>query len=290
MRGYGNVIAKSVVVALWILSMAASAQEQAAPHTPAANAEEEATVVSSVSETEAAQVAHVREEVSAGILAVIESDSERSTGNEAQKTVRSLKDAEHGGATAPSTFVPDGQSKIQTRGSSADQATTQKSAVPSVAASSSVATPKILRANCGPILLQQVFAEHEIHTTVEELIEQTNTRLGLTTLYDMKRTVLEHGLHAQGIKTGVDTLARLIEVGDVICHFTENNHYIWLQSIGDRELELVDPAWTSQDSQVQTMWRHVFDQEWKGICLVISDQRIDFSKILGSAKAQGGIR
>jgi len=144
--------------------------------------------------------------------------------------------------------------------------------------SSSGATPNIIRANCGPIILQKVFAKYGIQVTLEELIKQSNTQFGATRLSEMKRTVIERGLYAEGIKAKFESLAKLIESYDVICHFTENNHYIWMQGIVGKEVKFVDPTWTplgSERPDQQTMWRHVFEQEWKGVCLVVSDKPLN---------------
>ena len=129
-----------------------------------------------------------------------------------------------------------------------------------------------------------MFEKYGIHATVEDLIKQSNTRLGMTTLYDMKRTALEWDLHVEGVKTDFDSLTQLIEDYDVICHFTENAHYIWVQSIDDKEVHFIDPSWVSMDGGAQTMWRHVFEQEWKGVCLVVSDQPLDLEKYLHNSQ------
>jgi len=146
--------------------------------------------------------------------------------------------------------------------------------------------PGMLRANCGPILLAKVFAKHGIHTTLETLIEQSNTQRGLTSLYDMRRTVHEQtGLYVEGVATTVDALAKFIQLGDVICHFTKNNHYILIDHIDDKLVRYVDPSWSDREGATQTVWRHVFERQWEGICLIISDKPLGLSDAGSSSSA-----
>ena len=134
-------------------------------------------------------------------------------------------------------------------------------------------SPRIIRANCGPILLQRIFEKHGIETTVKQLVERTNTRAGLTSLYEMKRVAEEHGLYAQGVRTSLDTLEQLMrQDAEVVCHYTNNNHYIWVESIDDQRVIYLDPAWIEINGGRKALRRDRFSEQWKGICLIISQQ------------------
>lgn len=134
-------------------------------------------------------------------------------------------------------------------------------------------TPQIAQSNCGPILLGRVLEKHGQQATLEKLIVQSNTRYGLTSLHDMKRTVTEYdGLYAQAIKTDLAILAELIQKYDVICHFSKNSHYIWMQSVDGQQVSFVDPTWIAFDGSPRRMWRGTFEEIWEGVCLVISDR------------------
>ena len=144
---------------------------------------------------------------------------------------------------------------------------------------SPVIRPKILRANCGPILLQKVFEKYGLNATVSQLVKQSNTRYGLTSLYEMKRVVIDHGLYAEGVKTDLSTLEKLVQQGmDVVCHYTGNNHYVWVQSIDDRVVTYLDPAWLELNGGLKALRRSSFDRQWEGICLIISDGPVTLSE------------
>ena len=205
MNVYRKFIATTIFIVSWLLPTIVSAQQEAAPGVMNAEADTEMK----------AQIARVPVEVSAETRAVLDSFESQ---------------------PLPASTVAAGRDFRTAQPAKKDKRADGTAVAVSPVQSPWPVIPKVVRANCGPILLQQVLAKHDIHATVEELIEQSHTRLGLTTLYDMKRTVIERGLYAEGIKANSKALAELVKNGDVICHFTQNNHYVWVQSFGKKEI------------------------------------------------------
>jgi ABC-type bacteriocin/lantibiotic exporter with double-glycine peptidase domain len=108
-----------------------------------------------------------------------------------------------------------------------------------------------------------------------DLVKETGTQHGLTSLYEMKQAVIRRKLFAEAIQTNFQTLRELAGTHDVICHFTENNHYLLIESIDDAEVKFFDPAWVERNHGMHTMWPEVFDKEWKGICLIVSEKPLE---------------
>lgn len=248
MRGYGSLIATAIVTT-WLLSPNFVSAQQASTSDVSPSIDVE------VDTEEKALTTRIRkrEEVSARTLVVLEGGSEVQA--------------------APTSTVVQGEEPNTIQPLEKGQKTNAAAAAVSPDQSPSEAQPRIARANCGPILLQRVFEKYGRQTTLEKLVEQSNTRYGLTSLYGMRQTVIEQeGLYAEGIKTDFATLVDLIQKYDVICHFSKNNHYIWLQSIEGPRVNFVDPTWIAFDDGSQRMSRSIFEDIWQGICLVISDR------------------
>lgn len=243
-----RLVAAAVVSMAWLLPTIVSAQQKAARAVAP-------FIDTDVGTSQESQIARVRSDVSEKIAV----PTLTHVGSDESRTIQSQ----------------DEDKKVDTT------VVTSRLQVPSTVA------PKIIRANCGPILLEKVFAKHGIDTTVDGLIKLSGTRLGVTTLYDMKRTVSELGLHAVGLNADLETLAQLIKSGDVICHYTQNNHYTWIQSVDGKQVGFIDPAWTTINEDANTVWRRVFEQQWRGVCLFISNEPIDVAKTLGKGEYDG---
>jgi len=290
MRGYGSVTTKNAIATWCVLMLACCttvwAQQQKISHEAIHHTEKNVADSSSVvfyAETDASDVAAVREEVSAGIIAVLTNNTNGSEtaasgfgNNRHEETGLDIQREHPKDSEVRSSPTPEQNdvSEVQA-GFSPDQGDELKLAERPSAQRATGSGPKILRSNCGPILLKNLFATYGINATVGELIEQSNTRFGVTTLSDMKRTVIERGLFAEGIKTDFATLVELIKSYDVICHFTENNHYILIKAIDGKKVRFIDPSWVPMEGEYQSMWRHVFEKEWKGICLVVSKKPLE---------------
>ena len=200
------VLVSCVLIAAW--SPELRAQEAAtSDHTKNTDSSGQPEKEQSTSGSDTDAIEAVRQDVLAGIDAALDNDGvaiEKPLSpiiQENQRTIGQRLPLEKREAVDQPAVSSGNVTQNQTDTSSPDEKVTPKNndEAPTTQPSPD-SRPKIVRANCGPILLEKVFEKYGIQVTVDDLVKQSNTRLGMTTLYDMKRTALERGLHVEGVK------------------------------------------------------------------------------------------
>ncbi|MEW6534004.1 MAG: cysteine peptidase family C39 domain-containing protein [Candidatus Auribacterota bacterium] len=131
-------------------------------------------------------------------------------------------------------------------------------------------------ANCGPLVLQRIFASYKKDVPIETLIQQCDvTTSGFCSLSDLQNAVSENGFYAKPIETNYEGLIELKQKGyELICHFSDNKHFVRILKIENNSISFFDPNWKVNEENTHKLPKLQFCEEWQGYALMISDKQI----------------
>lgn len=126
--------------------------------------------------------------------------------------------------------------------------------------------------SCGVRCLLIIFNKFGIKTPPDELIKISGYRKNRgTTMYGLYKAAREKGLYAVGMKIGIEDLSKLKI--PAIVHLW-NNHFVVVEPVEYNRLKITD---SSQKTEIISTEK--FKSYYSGFALLISPDRIDFSKI-----------
>lgn len=124
--------------------------------------------------------------------------------------------------------------------------------------------------NCGPKVLLAVLRHFRIPAQEQELVELSDTRRGVSSFLGLSRAARSKGLDCVGVATDLAHLRRLKKDNQLVVHFSQNHHFVLIKDIGDKTVQLYDPALSGNTSPEVPV--HLFLSDWDGTALVFNKE------------------
>ena len=119
---------------------------------------------------------------------------------------------------------------------------------------------------CGPAVLAYVFSYFGHEVSESQLVQSMTIGKKGSSMLELKRTVLENGFQAKGVK---ENYAALMKESLPVIAYINDSHYVVVNKITTSAVYLFDPLL----GHVQVS-RRVFESGWKGYILLINMKKI----------------